>query len=102
MACHRTDLVPVSSLWRGAGTRNPLTEAEKSLLLGSSEALGSVLAPTSVHLGKLASLVGWAWRLWFGDVGETEDLRGADLFMKLGCFGRSRKEDVIIITLQNL
>lgn len=32
----------------------------------------------------------------------AEDLHGADLFTKLGCFGKSRKEDVIIITLQNL
>lgn len=76
-------------------------EAKKSLLLGSLEALGSIPSPASLHLGKPASLMGRTWRFWSGALG-TEDLPGADLFTEPGCFGRSRKEDVIIVTLQNL
>lgn len=51
-------------------------------------------ASPSVHLGKCFSLVEFP-------IYEVE-LHGADLFTKMGRFGKSRKENAIIITLQNL
>lgn len=100
VACHRTD-------W--PGFLPPKGNRDKESPCGSREKPsyrehGSPwLCPCS-HLcppGQAFQPRGLSPEVPVREVG-AEDLRGADLLTKLGCFGKSRKEDVIIITLQNL
>lgn len=65
----------------------------ESLLLGNPKAVGSAPLPP---LSTWARVSAWCFPIY-----EVE-LRGADLFTKMGRFGKSRKENAIIITLQNL